>query len=86
MKPLQQQTSSYRYFVPSLRVKAENVVTDRQTEIDTQTDRQTYGTSTVTLAAHAHRGLIRASVDALAITRVKSHVIRVKTANKFGEN
>ena len=32
MKPLQQQTSSYRYFVPSLRVEAQNVVTDRQTD------------------------------------------------------
>ena len=39
MKSSQQQTSSYRYFVPPLRVEAENVVTDRQT--DRQTDRLT---------------------------------------------
>ena len=51
MKSLQQQTSSYRYFVPLLRIKAENVVTDRLT------DTQTYGTSTVTLAGHARPGL-----------------------------
>ena len=32
MKLLQQQTSSYHYFVPSLRVEVENVVTDRETD------------------------------------------------------
>ena len=36
------------------RAVAENVVTDRLT------DRHTYGTTTVTLAAHARRGLIMA--------------------------
>ena len=52
MKLLQQQTFSYRYFVPSLRIGAENVVTDRQTD----------RTSTVTLAAYACWGLITHNV------------------------
>ena len=41
----------YRFTVVFVRLVAENVVTDRQT------DRMTHKSSTVTLAAHARRGL-----------------------------
>ena len=57
IKSLQQQTSCwYPYFVALLRIVAENVVTSRQT--DRQTDKLSYKPSTVTLAAHARRRLI----------------------------
>ena len=47
MKPLQQHTSLYRYFLPPMHVEAENIG-----------NRQTDKTSTVTLTEHAHRGLM----------------------------
>ena len=51
--PFKKLSQWYRCFVVSLRVVAENVVT----ETDGRTDRETEKPSTVTLAAHAHRGL-----------------------------
>ena len=42
-----------------LRMVAENVVTDGQT--DGLTDRHAYQPSTVTLAAHARRGLMKST-------------------------
>ena len=54
----------YRCFVVSLRVVAENVVTDERT------DTHTHETSTVTLAAHARR---RGLISTYQHTRARAH-------------